>query len=303
MREAQAAAGLDHQNICTIYEVGEADGHNYIAMQYIDGDTLAERLKRGPLGLSSAIELGRQVAEALAEAHRVGIVHRDVKPQNIMLTRQHVAKVLDFGIAKTLALEGADLRTASALTGPGLVAGTTAYMSPEQARADPVDARSDIFSFGIVLFEAVSHTHPFAHKSSVETASAILTKDPAVSGIAAPAEVRRILRKCLEKDRERRYQTMRDLVLDLESVSRDLTTPAGTAAPRGTWRGVVWGSVIVATAVLAAGALLWSRRSSPPPAASSYEALTSFADSATALPSRPMAHHVARTSSELGLAA
>ena len=136
MREAQAAAALDHPNICTIYEVGEADGHSFIAMQYIDGETLGERLKRGPFDLPSAIALARQVAEALAEAHRLGIVHRDVKPQNIMLTRSSQAKVLDFGIAKAFGPAGTDLNTASALTGPGLVPGTTAYMSPEQARCE-----------------------------------------------------------------------------------------------------------------------------------------------------------------------
>jgi len=266
VREAQAAAGLDHPNICTIYEVGEADGHTYIAMQYIDGETLAERLKRGPLDLPSAIALGRQVAEALAEAHRLGIVHRHIKPQNIMLTRSSQAKVLDFGIAKTSAFVGTELNTASALTGPGLVPGTTAYMSPEQARCEPVDQRSDIFSFGIVLFETVSRAHPFAHQSSAETASAILTKDPAVSDIAAPAELRRILRKCLEKDRERRYQTMRDVAIDLETLARDLTAPAVAGPPPRKSRRALWAaasSIAALLAVLVAGAL-WFGRSSPP---------------------------------------
>jgi serine/threonine protein kinase len=281
VREAQAAAGLDHPNICTIYEVGEADGHSYIAMQYIEGETLAERLKRGPLDLPSSIALARQVAEALAEAHRLGIVHRDIKPQNIMLTRSGQAKVLDFGIAKTSALAGTELNTVSALTRPGLVAGTTAYMSPEQARCESVDQRSDIFSFGIVLFETVSRTHPFAHQSSAETASAILTKDPAVSDIAAPAELRRILRKCLEKDRERRYQTMRDVVIDLENLAQDLTAPAVAASPPRKSRLALWGSSIAALlAVLVAGAV-WFGRSSPPLSISDYEQLTNFADSAT----------------------
>ena len=149
-----------------------------------------------------------------------------------MLTRLNQAKVLDFGIAKTSEPAGGELNTASALTEPGLMPGTTAYMSPEQARCEQVDQRSDIFSFGIVLFETLSRANPFAHPSSAETASAILTKDPTVSDIAAPAELRRILRKCLEKDRERRYQTMRDVVIDLENLARDLTSPArgGAAA-------------------------------------------------------------------------
>jgi eukaryotic-like serine/threonine-protein kinase len=281
VREAQAAAGLDHPNICTIYEVGEAGGHSFIAMQYVDGETLAERLKRGPVDLPSAIALARQVAEALAEAHRQEIVHRDIKPQNIMLTRSGQAKVLDFGIAKTAEARGTNLNTASALTAPGLVPGTTSYMSPEQARGEPVDQRSDIFSFGIVLFEMVSRAHPFAHASSAETASAILTKDPAVSDIAAPAELRRILRKCLEKDRERRYQTMRDLVIDLENLARDLTAPAAAASRPGTSRLVPWATGIAAVLAVAAAAL-WFGRSSPPLSIGDYEQLTDFADSAMA---------------------
>ena len=283
VREAQAAAGLDHPNICTIYEVGEVNGHSYIAMQYIDGETLAERLKRGPLDLASAIALGRQVAEALAEAHRLGIVHRDIKPQNIMLTRSGQAKVLDFGIAKTSALAKTELNTASALTGPGLVPGTTAYMSPEQARGEPVDQRSDIFSFGIVLFETVSRAHPFARQSSAETASAILTKDPAVSDIAAPAELRRILRKCLEKDRERRYQTIRDLVIDLENLASDLTAPAVAGSPPRKSRGALWAAPsIAALLAVLVGVALWFGRSGRPLSMSDYEQLTNFADSATA---------------------
>ncbi len=161
--------------------------------------------------------------------------------------------------------------------------GTTAYMSPEQARSEPLDQRSDIFSFGIVLFETLSRANPFAHATSAETASAILTKEPAISGIAAPAELRRILRKCLEKDRERRYQTMRDVVIDLENMSRDLTAPAAVGSPASKARIALWASSIaVALAVLAGGAMLWRGRSSPPLSISDYEQLTNFGDSATA---------------------
>ena len=282
VREAQAAAGLDHPNICTIYEVGESDGHSYIAMQYIDGQTLAERLKRGPLDLPSAIALARQVAEALAEAHHLGFVHRDIKPQNIMLTRSGQAKVLDFGIAKASALAGTELNTASALTAPGFVPGTTAYMSPEQTRGEPVDQRSDVFSFGIVLFETVTGAHPFARRSSAETASAILASDPPVSEVAAPAELRRILRKCLEKDRERRYQTMRDLAIDLENLARDLTAPSAGASPSRKSRLALWASLTAALLVVLGAAAAWFGRSSSPLSMSDYEQLTNFADSATA---------------------
>ena len=283
VREAQAAAGLDHPNICTIYEVGEADGHSYIAMQYVDGETLAVRLRRGALDLSSAIVLARQVAEALVEAHRLGIVHRDIKPQNIMLTRLNQAKVLDFGIAKTSESADTELNTALALTAPGVMPGTTAYMSPEQARCEQVDQRSDIFSFGIVLFETLSRANPFLQKSPAETASAILTKDPTVSDIAAPAELRRILRKCLEKDRERRYQTMRDVVIDLENLAGDLTTPAVSAPLPRRSRQTRWALPFVAVlAAVAGGAVWWLNRPLPPPPTSAYEQLTNFADSAMA---------------------
>jgi serine/threonine protein kinase len=281
VREAQAAASLDHPNICTIYEVGEADGHSYIAMQYVEGETLAERLKRGPLDLPSAIAHARQVAEAVAEAHRQGIVHRDIKPQNVMVSRLNHAKVLDFGIAKTLG-SGGELNTVSALTGPGLVPGTTAYMSPEQARCEQVDHRSDIFSFGIVLFEMVSGAHPFAHPSSAETASAILTRDPAVSGIAAPAELRRILRKSLEKDRERRYQTMRDVAIDLENMARDLEAPGVSQPGSSGSRRTLWAGSIAALVAAVAAAVWWSGRPAPPFSVADYEQLTNFADSAVA---------------------
>ncbi len=145
------------------------------------------------------------------------------------------------------------MNTASALTEPGLMPGTTAYMSPEQARCEQVDQRSDIFSFGIVLFETLSRANPFAHPSSAETASAILTKDPTVSDIAAPAELRRILRKCLEKDRERRYQTMRDVVIDLENLARDLTAPAAAAPLPRRSRQAIWALPIVAVLAAVAG--------------------------------------------------
>ena len=153
MREARAAAALDHPNICTVYEVGEVDGHPYIAMQLVQGESLAARLARGSLALDEAVALGRQIVAALAEAHRRGVVHRDVKPQNIMITPDGLVKVLDFGLAETSALD-VDLATETALTFRGAVAGTVPYMSPEQARGEPtVDARTDVFALGCGLFE------------------------------------------------------------------------------------------------------------------------------------------------------
>ena len=176
IREARAAATLDHPNICGIYEVGESDGRSFIVMQYIEGETLAVRIKRRPLGLAESLDVARQIVDALAEAHDHGIVHRDIKPQNIMLTSRGQVKVLDFGVAKVPADTQAD--TASALTTPGSLVGTVPYMSPEQVRGEEPDSRSDVFSFGSLLFELVTGRAPFGVGSGVETAAAILTREP-----------------------------------------------------------------------------------------------------------------------------
>ena len=202
LREARAAATLDHPNICTIYEVGEADGRGFIAMQYLQGDTLADRFKQAPLDLQTALAVGAQIANAVAEAHRHGIVHRDIKPQNVMLSASNHATVLDFGLAKRVIAADSASPTATVLTEAGVVSGTLSYMSPEQARGETVDERSDVFSFGIVLYELVGRVHPFGHDSWAETLAAILTRDPRPIAIALPSELRRILRKCLEKDRD-----------------------------------------------------------------------------------------------------
>jgi predicted ATPase len=223
LREARAAAALDHTNICAVYEIGEAQGLSFIAMQYVEGETLADRMKRNALDLRMALAAATQVAAALAEAHRQGIVHRDIKPQNIMLSARGPVKVLDFGLAKGTLF--ADDASANMMTGTGMVIGTVPYMSPEQLRGEELDARSDIFSFGSVLHEMIAGSHPFSATSLAETISAILhapapplTHDSSV----ALAELQRIVGKCLEKDRDWRYQTTRDLVIDLENVCRQL---------------------------------------------------------------------------------
>jgi serine/threonine-protein kinase len=270
LREAQSAATLDHPNICTVYEVGETDGHGFIAMQYVEGETLAARLKRGPLDFDSAIGIAGEVARALAEAHRRGIVHRDIKPQNIMIAKSGHVKVLDFGLAKAMAPLENDAVTATRLTEAGAVAGTVPYMSPEQARGEPVDERSDVFSFGSVFYEMVGRRHPFTGATGADTISRILMSDPAPLD-GAPPEARRIVQKCLSKDRARRYQTVSDLVIDLEALTRDGSATATIpAAPVRRSTSAVW---IAAAAILAAaGLLIWWRladRTSPPPAAPS----------------------------------
>src|SRR5262245_13108120 len=181
LREARAAAMLDHPNICAVYEVGEEEGHRFIVMQYVDGETLAARIKRQPLELSEALAVAVQIADALQEAHARGFVHRDIKPQNIMLTSRGQAKVLDFGLAKTMreaAVADSQAETVSLLTEAGQIIGTVLYMSPEQVKGEELDSRSDIFSFGAVIYELVSGRQPFTAGSTAEIFSAILTRDP-----------------------------------------------------------------------------------------------------------------------------
>jgi eukaryotic-like serine/threonine-protein kinase len=245
VREARAAATLDHPNICSIYEVGEADGRSFIAMQYIEGETLEARIKRKPLELKESLALASQIADALAEAHAHGIIHRDIKPANIMITSRGQAKVMDFGLAKVVAgAIDSEAETQTLLTTPGAILGTVPYMSPEQLRGEVVDARSDLFSFGVVLYEILSGRQPFASESAAASASAILTHEPPPLARFAPDtpdELQRIVRKGLEKDRERRYQSAHDLSIDLVNLQRDsdagaMTAEKSTVQPRNSFR-------------------------------------------------------------------
>ncbi len=225
LREAQAVAQLDHPNVCTVYEVGESDRGAYIAMQYIEGENLhdlmlAQRLELGPI-----LDLGIQVVDALAEAHAQGIIHRDIKPQNILITPKGQAKVLDFGLAKRLELTRGD-ETGTILTNPGMVLGTVPYMSPEQVKGEELDGRSDLFSLGAVLFELATGKRPFEARSGAELMALILTHDPFdVADPALPlnAELRRILQRALAKEPAARYPTAREMREDLQRL-RTLVT-------------------------------------------------------------------------------
>jgi serine/threonine protein kinase/formylglycine-generating enzyme required for sulfatase activity len=228
LREAQSAAKLDHPNICGILEVSEAAGRNFICMQYVDGETLEVRIKRHPLTLSEALAISIQVADALAEAHAEGFIHRDIKPSNIMLTARGAVKVMDFGLAKRVKqsdLVESEAATEALLSTPGALIGTLPYMSPEQVRGETLDGRSDIFSFGVVLYEMISGQQPFASKSSASTASNILTLEPAPLARFSnqtPAELERIVSKALHKNPDERYQTARDLLIDLRHLRDEL---------------------------------------------------------------------------------
>jgi serine/threonine protein kinase/Flp pilus assembly protein TadD len=235
LKEAQTVAKLDHPNICAIYETGQHDEQNYIVMQLVEGETLTERTRLAPLPLLEALDVALQVADALAHAHAHNVIHRDVKPQNVMLTAQGRVKVLDFGLAKVAAqnTEAALLDTESLLSQPGLLVGTVPYMSPEQLRSDLLDGRSDIFGLGVLLYEMVSGRQPFARDNTVATMSAIIMDEAlplsgAVPGV--PPEFDQLLRKCLAKDREQRYPSMPELIVDLLAVKRQVSLKQSDSA-------------------------------------------------------------------------
>jgi serine/threonine protein kinase/TolB-like protein/Flp pilus assembly protein TadD len=228
-QEARAASALNHPNIITIHDIGRADELHFIfiATEFIDGVTLTEHMKQTPMTPGEALDVAIQVASALSAAHEAGIVHRDVKPQNIMIARGQ-AKVLDFGLAKVIrhkSLEESDAETADLFTEPGIIMGTVPYMSPEQVNGKTLDGRSDIFSFGAVLYEMVSGCQPFAAETAAATFAAILTHEPAPLvrfSPEAPPELQRIVSKALRKDREERYQTVKDLLVDLKELKQEL---------------------------------------------------------------------------------
>jgi len=232
--EAQTAAALDHPNICAVFEVGSEGDRDFIVMQYIEGEQLSALLRRRRLELPEVLAIATQVAAALEEAHAHGIVHRDVKPDNIMIGARDLAKLLDFGLAKVRVEGPVDEHspTRSQKTTPGAVLGTIPYMSPEQVRGETLDARTDIFSMGSVLYEMVAGKRPFEEPSRAETMSAILAKPAPPLGRyleVVPRELERILSRALAKDRERRYQTVKDLRLDLEALAGELAS--GAASP------------------------------------------------------------------------
>jgi serine/threonine protein kinase/Tfp pilus assembly protein PilF len=229
VQEAQAAAALNHPNIAHIYEIGESDGTNFIAMEFVDGETLHEKIYRKKSELKILLKYLLQVAEGLTKAHASGIVHRDLKPDNIMITRDGHAKILDFGLAKLsepgALATGSEDATRKALTNPGVVMGTVGYMSPEQAQAKPIDQRSDIFSFGCLLYEAATGRKPFAGDSIIDTLHKIIYEPaPAINDInpSASPDLQRVIRKCLAKEPEKRYQTIRDTANDLEEVLAEM---------------------------------------------------------------------------------
>ncbi len=236
VREAKAASALNHPHVATIYEIGEANGVSFIAMEYVEGQTLAAKINGTPLAISEIIDIGSQIADALDAAHSKGITHRDIKPANVMLNERGQVKVLDFGLAKIAQPQSIESNISTlAKTQSGVVMGTVPYMSPEQALGRDVDHRSDLFSLGVVLYEMATGRMPFTGSSTSETLDHILHSQPdamARFNYDVPAELERIVRKCLEKERERRYQSARELLVDLKNLKREsesTTSPAEKA--------------------------------------------------------------------------
>src|SRR5204862_6646456 len=231
-QEARAASALNHPHILTVYEVGEDEGKPYIAMEYVEGETLRQKIRAGTLPFKQILEISIQIAEGLGKAHEAGIIHRDLKPENLMISRDGYAKILDFGLAKlisqrerTLAADSTQKTLIRVETESGTLLGTVNYMAPEQLLGQRVDRRCDIFSFGVVLCEMLTGACPFVNDNRIDTMHAILHLEPKFPDAIKselPADIHRILAKALAKPPKDRYQTVAELAAEVKTVKRDL---------------------------------------------------------------------------------
>ena len=267
LREARSAAALDHPFICQIHEIGDVDGVDFIAMEYVAGQTLKEKLVEGLLPIAECLRIASEIAEALDKAQEKGIVHRDLKPANIMLTSGGHVKLMDFGLAKraTGAQEDTQQVDVTKLTREGSTLGTVPYMSPEQLKGEDVDTRSDIFSFGIILYEMLAGVHPFIKPDAMATASSILQEEPAPLALhreGVSPVIQYLVRKMLSKEPERRYQLVREIHTDLVALQQD-SDPA--VIPPGQIQGptpqskLLWVAAFLVGIIVANGASSWWR--------------------------------------------
>jgi len=292
VQEAQAASALNHPNIITIHDIGREDGIDFVVMEYVAGKTLEQLIPRHGTGLNDVLKISIQVADALAQAHAAGIIHRDLKPGNVMMTGDGLVKVLDFGLAKLTQSQTADAENESATstrpkTAPGIVLGTVSYMSPEQAQGKAVDARSDVFAFGSLLYEMVTGRRAFQEDSTASTLAAILHQDPKPASELShvvPRELETIINRCLRKDPEYRFQHLDDVKVLLREIKEE-SSSGGLAetdpAVRPSRRLWIWGAMAIVAVAMAVG--LWLFRGSPrkPPAAIEVIPLTSYPGSET----------------------
>ena len=265
VQEARAAAAIQHPHIAAVYDVDEADGRTFIAMEYVPGESLRKAIESGKLDFRRSFELGFQIADGLAKAHERGVVHRDVKPDNVLITEDGYAKIIDFGLAKLLepivpSTEDSGDTETKLKTRDGLVMGTVSYMSPEQARGETIDARSDIFSFGVLLYEMVSGRSPFQKKSVAESLSAVLHETPPAlsSSTELRPDVRRVLRKALAKDVSERYQSMKDVAIDLKEIRDENLSSSRPAVPMDAPSKFPWPWVAVGAVALLGVVLGWA---------------------------------------------